>query len=175
MKENLMYYFIGIDPGKSGGIAVIKTDNNIIPLKCGAYKMPGTERDIYLFFNTICKEENVFACIEFVSAMPKQGVSSTFNFGRNYGFLRGMLVANSLSFREVTPQTWQKNMSVIKKRHKNARGEIIVESNTLFKNRLKQKAQNLYPNVKMTLATCDAVLIAEYLRLMYLNLRKEEK
>lgn len=84
------------------------------------------------------------------------GSSAMFNFGRNYGELVMCLTAAEVPFTEVPPQTWQKAMAIPPRRK--------GESRNSFKNRLKDKACELYPRVKVTLATADALLIAEYSR-----------
>lgn len=134
---------LGIDPGQSGGLAVLK---NGVAL---AWKMPETERDLQDLFEEISREGVDFALIEAVHSMPKQGVASSFKFGRNYGFLRGMLIASRIPFEEVTPQRWQKALGCL------SHGE---------KNVTKAKAQQLFPLLKVTHATADALLIAEYAR-----------
>jgi Holliday junction resolvasome RuvABC endonuclease subunit len=79
--------------------------------------------------------------------MPRQGVSSTFKFGTSYGFLRGVLVALEVPFEAVTPAKWQRSMSCLTKGDKNV---------------TKARAQELFPEVKVTHAIADALLIAEY-------------
>lgn len=141
--------YAGIDPGASGGIAVIQGDGSLV--EC--VKMPPTEKDIFECLAN-CKAD--FAYLEKVHSMPGQGVSSTFKFGVSYGGLRMALIASSIKFEEVTPRTWQKFLGV------SAKGKH--ESKTQFKNRLKAKAQQLFPELKITLAICDALLLAEYCR-----------
>ena len=135
---------IGIDPGQSGGIAFLWEGG--VQRAC---KMPETESDVTdLFDLSISEEVAAFAFLEFVHSMPKQGVSSSFKFGRNYGFLRGLLTALKIPFEDVTPQKWQKALGCM------SRGD---------KNVTKQKAQQLFPNVgKITHATADCLLIAEF-------------
>ena len=53
-------------------------------------------------------------------------------------------------------RTWQKGLSIQPKRKE--------ESKTQFKNRQKGLAQQMHPDIKVTLATADAILIAEYLK-----------
>jgi len=134
-----MESIIGIDPGASGGIALLGSTAT-------AWKMPETERDLWELFQSL-PLENVFAYIELVHSMPRQGVASSFKFGKNYGLLRGMLIASCLPFDEVTPQRWQKLMGCL------SRGD---------KNTTKAKAQQLFPSLKVTHAIADALLIAEY-------------
>jgi hypothetical protein len=73
---------IGIDPGISGGIALIKNGNAVVA------KMGHTERDTYEILQSYAEHEP-FAYIESVHSMPKQGVASSFKFGVNYGLLKG--------------------------------------------------------------------------------------
>ena len=110
--------------------------------------MPETERDI--FEKLKFYRDNGGSCvayIESVHSMPKQGVSSTFTFGRNYGFLRGCLCALEIPYHEVTPQKWQKALECLSHGDKNV---------------TKARAQQLFPKLKITHAIADALLIAEY-------------
>ena len=91
--------------------------------------------------------------IESVHAFKGQEVSSTFAFGRNYGFLRGMLIAHKIPFEDVTPAKWQAALRV---------KAIKDESKTDHKNRLKGLAQQLFPYHQMMHAIADASLIVEY-------------
>jgi hypothetical protein len=92
------------------------------------------------------------AYIEAVHSMPGQGVASTFKFGLNYGWWQGVLVSLRIPFERVSPIRWQTEMRC------RSRGD---------KNVTKKLAQELFPNIKVTHATADALLIAEY------GLRKE--
>ena len=145
--------YVGIDPGASGGIA--RLSNWLTPC---AWKMPDTEKDIAQLFAELAPATlldscpGMLCCIELVHAMPKQGVTSVFSFGRNYGFLRGMLIAYGIPFEEVTPLKWQKTLGC------QSHGD---------KNITKSRAQQLFPGLKITHATADALLIAEYTRRTY--------
>ena len=145
--------FIGIDPGKSGGLAFIGFDMYSF---YNAYKMPATERDICDLVDKEVGSFAVEAVIERVSSSPQMGVASAFAFGRNYGFLRGCLIAAKIPFAEVTPRGWMKALG-IRTKHK-------TETNVQWKNFLKGLAQQRFPDIKVTLATADALLIAEYCR-----------
>ena len=132
---------IGIDPGKSGAIALLRDRHTP-----ETFKLTGTEADIAEFLEH-CKSERCFAYIEKVNAMPKQGVSSTFKFGMSYGFLRGLLIAMKIPFEEVLPRRWQQYLGCLSKGDKNV---------------TKAKAQQLFPEIKIIHAIADALLIAEY-------------
>lgn len=143
-----MTLFVGIDPGASGGIGYVDT---LRPTPF-AVAMPKTERDIVLALKF---EQDSFAVIEAVHSMPGQGVASSFKFGGSYFGLRMALIANGIPFEAVTPQRWQKAMGIVSKKG---------ETKTQHKNRLKARCQELFPGLEVTLATCDAVLLAEYAR-----------
>ncbi len=142
--------FIGIDPGKSGAIAVIDSDGN--PLAPEWYvKCSETEHDVSMFLQSVVANGSVKACIEQVHSMPRQGVKSMFTFGQSYGFLRGFIVAQNVPFIDVTPRKWQQAMKC------QSGGDKKVT---------KAAAQRLWPHLgkKITHANADALLIAEYLR-----------
>lgn len=148
--------YIGIDPGMSGGFAVITPDG-----VSKAFKMPKTEHDI----NRLIAHLTSFDCerhvyLEAVGVMPGNGAVSMFKFGKGYGFLRGCLIANKIPFEDVRPQKWQKGLGVVPRNKKKG------ETKTEFKNRLKAMAQQKHPELKITLATADAILICEYSKLM---------
>lgn len=136
--------YVGIDPGVSGGIVTFNEDQP--PLLA---KMPETESDIASVFSWMLDYPRVKALIEEVHGSAIQKPKDAFTFGRNYGFLRACLTAYKIPFDEVRPQVWQKAMGCLTKGDKNVS---------------KAKAQQLFPQLKITHATADALLIAEYLR-----------
>jgi len=136
------YLYMGIDPGKSGGIAFVSSDYY------EAYKMPSTEHDISELIEEF--SDKVIKCyIEKVASRPAQSSVATFTFGMNYGMLRALLVAFKIPFDEVTPKKWQKLLGCLSGGDKNV---------------TKAKAQQLFPEIKVTHAIADSLLIAEYCR-----------
>ena len=89
--------------------------------------------------------------------MPGQGGSAMFNFGKGYGNLEMALLALKIPTVSVTPQVWQKALQL------GTRSKTM--SKTEWKNKLKAKAQQLFPYLKITLAISDALLICEYARI----------
>jgi crossover junction endodeoxyribonuclease RuvC len=144
----------------SGGIAAISQEALIVE------PMPSTEHDTNKFFWSLVQVGlPIKAVIEKVHAMPSQGVSSSFTFGKGYGFLRGCLVSNGIPFEEVTPQAWQKYLQIPPAGKNTPKRE--------HKLKLKSLAQQLFPKLPIwstpktlgvQLAICDALLIAEYAR-----------
>lgn len=144
---------IAIDPGASGGIAISPSD----AATCYAQSMWETEGDVVegLRLLTQYHAGNVIVYIEEVGGFigsPMPG-SRMFTFGRGFGFLLGVLQALSCRIELVRPQKWQKALSL------GTRGEA---SKNEWKAKLKAHAQRLYPHIKVTLATADALLILDY-------------
>ena len=153
---------IGIDPGKSGGIAYLLMKDNI-PIASDAKKMPETERDLYnrineLFNWAINNGAEPVCYLEKVWAMQGEGVKSVWTFSGNYHGIRMALIANMIPFHDVTSMKWQKKLSV-------AKSNPAVPK-TAHKNNLKAAAQQLFPHIKMTKALCDALLLCEYGKIM---------
>jgi len=162
--------YLGLDPGASGGLGAISIHESYHDeWKVYADKWPDTERDIYNLLSMRIDSRarwTVVAGIEKVHAFPvfgakkcpvckrkpSQGVSSTFKFGKHYGFLRGILISLGIRFLEISPQTWQSKLKCRTKGNKNIS---------------KAMAQQLFPEIKITHATADALLIAEYMKMEY--------
>lgn len=145
--------YLGIDPGQGGGLGTIVLESTEAGF-VSAIPMPPTEMDTWYAVKAHRTVKR--AVIELVHSMPKQGVASSFKFGKNYGMLRGFLIAAGIPFEEVSPRKWQGALGIT------PRGK--TETKTQFKNRLKALAQQWFPNVPITLKTADALLLAEYIR-----------
>jgi crossover junction endodeoxyribonuclease RuvC len=98
---------IGIDPGQKGGIAVI-IDGNPETFPYSDEKLISVMRQI----EESCYLGGVATCLEKVGAMPKQGVTSTFTFGKSAGFIEGVLQAFGIPYQLITPQVWKKEFSL---------------------------------------------------------------
>ena len=116
---------IGIDPGKKGGIAVF-TDNMYVHI---------FNEEEFINIAHLVGDSNipVYVYIEEVHAMPGQGVTSMFNFGRNFGWTVGVFEGNNCIVRYVTPQKWKKYFNLLKQDKK---ASIA-------------KAKELYPDVNL--------------------------
>ena len=144
-----MERYIGIDPGKHGGIAVMGADGEVLDV----VKMPETPQDLLDFLEQY--KDDSFCTLERVGGMPGNGGSAMFNFGKGYGHLQMALLALHIPTEDVTPNKWEKTYQL---------GSSGKYTKTEWKNRLKAKAQQMFPHLgkKITLATCDALLICEY-------------
>lgn len=143
-------YFIGIDPGKSGALAVIDDEGYVWNTKTF------NESDYAIVLNELASAPNVRVVLEHVGAMPGQGSVSMFNFGANFGFIKGLLAANNLPYELVRPQKWKRMFSC-----------------TSDKNTSVEVAHRLFPDVDLRRTTrcskphdgiAEALLMAEYCR-----------
>lgn len=108
---------VGIDPGVHGALAL--TDGQRVKvvdmpsfiLKRGRGNK--TEVDPYGLADALRAFGAVTAAfLEQVGAMPKQGVSSTFQFGRAAGMAESTIATLGLPLTKVPPGTWMKAMGV---------------------------------------------------------------
>jgi hypothetical protein len=137
-------WFIGVDVGVGGGIAII--DNHGTALR--AVKMPETDADLLAVFLPM-PPVDARAVLEKVHSSPQMGVVSAFSFGGSYRACRMALTASGIPFDEVTPFKWQRRMECLSAGDKNV---------------TKARAQQLFPAVKVTHAIADALLLAEFCR-----------
>jgi hypothetical protein len=174
---------IAIDPGASGGLAIQHGSRVEI------HKMPETPKDICDLLLAAQTEAlagafspeggngRIKCYIEEVSGFAGVGQpgSAMFNFGRGFGNIEGMLVALQIPFELVRPQKWMKALALGTSGVVRATPGMTVEDRkslatanarrkTEWKNKLKEHAQRLYPHLKITLATSDALLLLEYAR-----------
>lgn len=146
-------YYIGIDPGASGGIAVLDEDGMVKDVR----NMPDTPADILEYF----KAYQAFPCIcvleDVGQGMPGQSSSATAKFARHNGHLEMALLALGIKTIKARPQKWEKTYAL---------GKSTAFEKAEWKRKLKERAQQLFPQLgkKVTLKTCDALLIAEYCR-----------
>jgi len=105
---------LGLDPGVSGALAMLDTDLDAL----GICDMPGAvvktnktaRRQVSESWLTSVIREYRPDCawVERVHAMPRQGVTSSFNFGLSYGLARGVLAGLGVQTSLVTPQEWKR-------------------------------------------------------------------
>jgi hypothetical protein len=149
---DLQRHYIGIDPGASGGIAWSS------PLGDKSAALPKTLGDFRKQVFDILSEQGFFHGIsqticylesppKFVKAIPG---SAVFVMAQSFGRIEGVLAAFNVPTVTITPQHWQKAHGL------GTRGDMTT---TQWKNKLKARAQSLYPEEHVTLATADALLI----------------
>lgn len=98
---------LGLDPGINGGLSLSDSDGT--PRLFDAFRTDGgliQAADIKDAVGLYCKVPTM-VIIESVHAMPGQGVTSMFTFGKGYGQLIGLCQALDWPFILVTPQAWK--------------------------------------------------------------------
>ena len=123
---------IGIDPGLSGGIAILD-DLKIFDI----YDMPimsegkknknqlNSAQLVNIIKKNIISNGDTFLIVEQVSAMPGQGVTSMFNFGQTFGSIKGICAALNLPIFFVRPAKWKKHFDLINSSKDASRTKVI--------------------------------------------------
>lgn len=145
-----MKYYIGLDLGSNGGVVVLDETGLVKEV----FKNPDNVKDWVEKLGKY-KDENCFCLTEKVHSQPINGGKANFTFGKTTGITLTIIEMCNIPFQEVTPQSWMKSYMMKKEKS---------ETHTAWKNRLKNKAQQLFPKEKVTLWSSDAFLIAEYCR-----------
>ena len=160
-----MKYYLGIDPGISGGISLIDENKKIIlteimPIfKSDKNKKELDVKEIVAILKRLQEDFGITqAGLESVHAFPGQGVSSMFKFGKVFGIIIGILQALDIPYSFIRPLRWQREVLV------GYRGKYPKENAKAF-------ISQLYPNYNFKASDrckkqhdglIDAVCIALY-------------
>ena len=150
--------FVGIDPGKSGGIAYIsENEGKIDYFKC----QTSNDLDTMLkLFKGSFTPTNLHIYIEKVWSFPSDSNKASFTFGKNIGMWETLLEINGLEYTEVSPRVWQKYLHI-------PSGLKKTERKKLLKKVANDYIQNYDTNSKaITYYTSDAICIAFYGKLI---------
>ena len=152
--KNMMGRYLGADPGSSSGaIAWIDIENNTIINKGFFEFSKHTLREWYDMLCELNITSKTSLVLENVHGMPKMSTVAVSTFMKNVGHIEMALTAAHIPFEKVTPQKWMKFYGM--KKDKN-------ETKTEWKKRLREKLQQLMPDLKVTNNNADAYLIAYY-------------
>ena len=150
---------IGIDPGLSGAIAVLKS-NKVLNIFDMPVMSEGKKNKrqlnsallVNLIKENIDSDEEVSVVVEQVNAMPGQGVTSMFNFGQTFVAIKGVCAALELPIFFVRPSKWKKHFELINSSKDSSRTKTIEMYPKLSNQLSKKKDVN----------KSDAILIARY-------------
>lgn len=146
--------YVGIDPGQNGAYAVISD------IDMGRIVKVYPWDDVFFVAEMHALQhsgDGVMVCVEKVGAMPGQGVTSMFNFGKSAGYIEGVLRGLGLPFQLIVPRRWKGEFGLIGKEKK---ASVDV-------------ARKLFPLVSLRKSNrcrtdsdgmADALLMAEYAR-----------
>ena len=150
---------VGIDPGLSGAIAILK-ENKVL----GIFDMPvmaegkknkkqlNNAQLVNILKENIQDKEESAVVVEQVNAMPGQGVTSMFNFGQTFGAIKGVCAALELPIFFVRPSKWKKHFELINSSKDSSRTKVIEMYPSLSNQLSKKKDVN----------KSDAILIARF-------------
>jgi crossover junction endodeoxyribonuclease RuvC len=150
--------WLGIDPGIAGGLAIVEVIDGAAPQLLEVIDIPTTgsgakERvDVIAVRNFIVAHKPTLALIERAQAMPRQGSSSGFKYGRAVGAIEAAITLCAIPVEIVEPSVW-KRLFKLKGGDKEA---------------ARQRALQLFPSAHASLARkkdhgrAEAGLIALY-------------
>ena len=157
--------YLGIDPGKGGGLAGVTEGGALafslrMPLRTSG-QVDAVE---ILKILTECRRAGmgkliggpVVLYLEKAHSMPSQGVRSMFSYGMTYGMTLAAIEVSEITYREVMPRAWQKEILGARKKGKGDKSgelEIALELWPEIEELGRTKANN---------GAIDALLIAEY-------------
>jgi hypothetical protein len=149
---------IGIDPGKHGAVGIIWQNG-----EAEAHDLTPSHADNVALLREVIGSadgaDEILVTIESVHAMPKQGVSSSFDFGQTFGVIIGALYALGVPFQLVSPAKWKGKVF-----DSSPRGKEQAEQKTAA----RDLARRLFPGLADSLRRvkdadrAEAVLMAEY-------------
>lgn len=99
--------YCGIDIGLRGGISIITEDLDSECIEVFPYSDEKLMEILKRAADSYCK-----IMVEKQWARKGQGISSMFNLGESYGYVRGAIEAFQVSYELVSPQTWKKEFGV---------------------------------------------------------------
>ena len=109
---------LGIDPGLNGALAFLRSDGGLEIFDMPVHRLQRggnakREIDRYELARIVDAHGPITrAFIELVGAMPGQGVTSTFQFGRSLGIVEGVLSAGFIPTDYAAPRRWRSAMGV---------------------------------------------------------------
>jgi hypothetical protein len=162
-------YYVGIDPGFTGGIAIIDSKDNIVDIiDCpliivskGRKKIVNFKRVEDVKYRVDSKSLHSFLepykegkfLIEHAQSMPGEGSTSSFSYGEGYGRYLGVLDSLGVDYIEVKSNVWKPKLGL------NRDKKLSV-----------QKAQELIPSCKELIhlvkhnGRAEALLMSWYLK-----------
>jgi hypothetical protein len=150
---------IAIDPGKRGGIAThYAPEPGALPQPdiLSQHRMPETIADLETIVRAESRNDSAVAYVEHVQGFAGDGRPGfhMFSLGENFGAIQGILAAHRVRTVLVRPQKWQKFFALGTR--------SACKSDNEWKNKLKAEAQRRFPQLNVTLATADALLLLDY-------------
>jgi Holliday junction resolvasome RuvABC endonuclease subunit len=169
-----MISYLGIDPGISGGFAVVSGDKIVYKMvmptlsfttKAGKIKTEIDREGVLSFLKTLPK--HMHAAIEQQQAFRKQDITATCTTCRNYGLLLMALTVAHMYVTEVSSVMWQDHFGIV---------SVKTSGGKSTKEQASHIAHELYPNADFRKSErshivhdgiVDATLIATYCQALF--------
>lgn len=151
--------FIGIDPGKTGGLVSI-TETKLI-LRAIRFGKLANQKELarvllkYLSPLKLYYRDIPSIYLENVWGRGTDGANRAFKFGDNYGTIKTCLYHVDFDFKLVVPTKWQRHLGCL------SGGDKKIP---------QIKAKEIFPEKTITQDIADAYCIAEYNRRVVLKL-----
>lgn len=131
-----MTFILGIDPGLSGACAVLTDAGEFVEVfDVPVMQAGGKQSYVKNVVNAAAMHDRLvlvrsrgaalFAYVESVSAMPKQGVASMFSLGHTVGTIQSVLACLHIPYVMVRPQEWKKSVGLLKTEKAQSRAVAI--------------------------------------------------
>jgi hypothetical protein len=166
MSKTEATFFLGVDPGKKGGYALL--DKNGVLVAYGRLPNEIDFLDSLQKHITIIKKGALVATLEQQWLRPgaSQGAKSVGSYHQHIGKIKFILEILGLEYQEVSPQRWKSFFNVNLKKGENKK---------LKKQKTIDEVKRRFDHVDLKPGKCrtdqdgiaDAILIAEYGRLEY--------
>lgn len=140
---------LGIDPGMSGGCALVTPDGVTL-------RKYTTEQEFLEFLRPLADDHRKTTLVVIEDVPPfvaaATSASSSFKLGYNFGYHVGVCRMAGFRVDLVRPQVWQKGIKGLKPKLGYTERKRILKDNACRK----------YPDLKVTHAVADALLIADW-------------
>jgi hypothetical protein len=142
--------YIGIDPGKTGAVAVLDGPS----AEVWDTPLIGKEYDTRSMADLLSKwtdATGVLSCLELAQPMPREGVRSSWTNGYGFGLWVGTLASLAIPYKIVRPAVWKRQMGLARD-----------------KDQARARARELFPRTELHLkkhhGRAEALLLAAYAR-----------
>jgi hypothetical protein len=158
-------FFIGVDPGTRGAVAIISDDANakVFPLN----KEDDLARNVRTYLSVLPSSETL-AAVEDLHAIFGVPARTNFVLGWSCGYWHGVLNTLDIPVTVVAPKVWQGEITTAPLRpFKPSKKELYAHKKALKAESIRV-ANELFPNVNTKHdGVADALCIAAWLRYRY--------
>jgi len=126
---------IGVDPGLSGGVAVVRVDGSRVDIvTCFHIPVFGKDAKRRVDVSEITRRVRAavggssidLCCIERAQAMPEQGASSGFNYGRAVGALEACMILLGAPVEIIESSSWKRTHELLRTTKEDSRQRAIM-------------------------------------------------